>query len=263
MHVFRVIAGEIKHDMISIQYWLMYHPYYDSDCAMGRVIRNAQAEQISSSHLGVPVDDVMLEKGLIEGSCTDEDEFPRFYDNTTEYDASEALFVMNSPAVTKDDLKQWIIDQSEPVGTTDEVEFGTCSDMADDDDINDNTPSVVDGMALVKDDNYVVLSQGTKRLHREIDSAGADMTGPPSQELKMDAWKTMKDCYDLITQDKYCTGNDVMEYMNATIALRDQYFSNLSGRRGVPKTGGGYVLLKNSPVKGVTQREPRLKGLAG
>lgn len=230
---------------------------------MGRVIKDAQAEQIACAHLGVPVDDDKLGKGLIEGGCTGEDAFPRFFDNTTEYDVSGALFVMNSQTVTKEDMKQWIINQSDPVGTTDYVDFGCADDLTKEVEENEEKQTVVDGMALVRDDNYVVLSHGTKRLHREIDSAGADMTGPPSKELKMEAWKTMKDCYDLITQDKYCTGKDVMDYMNATISLRDKYFSNCCQKRGVQKNGGGFVLLKNSPVKGVTHREPRLKGIAG
>lgn len=233
VHIFRVVPGTVKHNMVSIQYWLMYHPYYASDCAIGRAIRVAQSEQIDCAKLGVPVDDQKLDGGLISGGGCVVDNYPRFYTNTSEYDASEAMFVMSCPTVTKEDMKKWRVEQSESSYNNSEPDFCTNAALCDEENVNDEKQSVVEGMSLVKDDNYVVLSKRTKRLHMEIDYARPEMTGPPSEELKMEAWKTIKDCYDLVTQDKYCTGNDVKEFMTDAIALRDKYFSQKSELRGV------------------------------
>ena len=193
VHIFRVVPGTVKHNMVCIQYWLMYHPYYDSECAVGRAIRAAQSEQINCAKLGVHVGDKQLDGGLISGGCSVGDDYPRFFDNTSEYDASEAMFVMSCPTVTKEDMKKWHVKQSEASYVND-LEPDFCPDAAlwDEENVNDEKQSVVEGMSLVKDDNYVVLSKRTKRLHMEIDCAIPDMTGPPSDELKMEAWKTIK-----------------------------------------------------------------------
>ena len=41
-HVFGII-GEMSHEMISVQYWLVYHPHYGDDTELGRALLLAQS----------------------------------------------------------------------------------------------------------------------------------------------------------------------------------------------------------------------------
>ena len=248
--------------MINVQYWLMYHPYYDSECELGQTIRNAQKESIERENKGVPVDSNMMDKAF-PASGNSAKCFPHLYSNTTDMDFREAMFVMDSEAVVYADLKRfWITAGSadDDAGAT--MEFNTGYDDEIDDEYDDES-IVTDNMALVRDGTEIELTAGAKRLHYDIEHAGKDRSGPPSDALKAEVYKTIKETYDLMVNDKFCTEQDLLDYMSSDVERRHKYLEAKSSQVGYQKNGGGYVMLKRSPVKTVTKREKRLKGWAG
>lgn len=123
--------------MINIQYWLMYHPYYDSECELGQSIRNAQKE-------GVPVDLSIMNDALIASGNASKS-FPYLFSNTTDVDYREAQFVMGGKAVLYSDLKRyWSTAGDHFVDDLDMCAEYNNFDFGEDD-------GVVDDMALVKE----------------------------------------------------------------------------------------------------------------
>ena len=118
-------------------------------------------------------------------------------------------------------------------------------------------------MALVNAGSAVELTAATKSLHESIENAGKDRSGPPSDKLKAEAFKTMKETFDLISNDKLCTEQDLLDFMSVSIEQRNIFIETKSAQVGLQRNGGGYVMLKRSPVKTATKRERRMKGVAG
>ena len=251
--------------MINVQHWLMHHPYYDSECELGVMIRNAQREAIEREGKGVPVDtEIMQAAGVACGKETTS--FPVFFSNTTDVDFREAMFVMGNRAVLYSDLKRFwsLLGDSGEDNVLDTCAEFSC-EYADEECNIDNGEEyqVAGNSALLKQGTSVELTPGAKSLHRSIESAGTDRSGPPSDELKAEAFKTMKDTFDLISNDKFCTQKDLLDYMSNTIEQRNKFLERKSAQVGLQRNGGIYVMLKRSPVKTTTKREKRLKGLAG
>ena len=253
--------------MINVQNWIMYHPYYDSDCQLGNTIRNAQKESIERENKGVPVDSDMMEAAF-KASGNTSNTFPHLYSNTTDADFREASFVMAKGACVSEDLKRMWCDAGDGVtdvheDVTDNYEFASSGDGSEEDHIEQDTSAVASTMALVRDANSIELTPKTNWLHRSIETAGRDRSAPPSNELKAEAYKVMKETFDLISNDKLCTEQDLLDLITSDYERRHKFIEEKSAQVGYQKNGGGYVLLKRSPVKTMTKPEKRLKGYAG
>ena len=103
---------------------------------------------------------------------------------------------------------------------------------------------MADNMALVKGGTAVELTPDAKRIHHNIENAGKDRSGPPSDDtLKAEALKTMKETFDLlISNDKLCTEQDLLDYMSSTIEQQNQLIQKKSAQVGLQMNGGGYVI---------------------
>ena len=102
-HFFAVV-GEMSHVMISVQYWLVYHPHYGQDTALGMALLQAQSEQFVVEGCGVPITPDMLERVKLRMKSND---FPTFSENTSENQYQESVFVQGCGACSYGDFGRY------------------------------------------------------------------------------------------------------------------------------------------------------------
>lgn len=258
-HYFKITLTPADFHQINPQYWLLYSVFYNSGCDIGNLLMKAQQEQFLFEGRGIPIEESILNSAL-ECAGNSENIFPSLYKGTSPRDYEEAKYVLLHGAVTSQDLEKHFItnlnienESCDSFG----MDFSSAYDQEEDD--CQGTSS----SGFIRNNHTVQLSQETSRLHCSLEEIGTDNSLSITDEDKMNAFKSVKECLDYVTNDRHCRKGDLRKFVSSVQNTLNEYIEERNSRRDSQPHTGGYVFTGGSPVKGRVSKSKRYKGVGG
>jgi len=206
----------------------------------------AQHEQFLFEGRGIPIDETILNSAHISAGNT-EQQFPYLYMGTTERDYEEAKFVLMTGAVTLQDIQNHFT-------TTLNNDNETCdyfdADYSSGYDQEEDNCELTSSSGLIHNSHTLQLSQDTTRLHCSLDETVLDNSLPITDEDRINAFKSVKECLDYVTNDRHCRKGDLRKFVSSVQNTLKEYIDERKNRRDAQPNTGGYVFTGGSPVKG-------------
>ena len=210
-HVFGII-GEMSHEMISVQYWLVYHPHYGDDTALGRALLLAQSEQFVMEGCGVPISAEMLERVKLKMKG---DNYPILANNTSEEQFQESVFVQECTACTYGDFDRYRA--------------------------GDTSPSNYYGsgytVALLKNNTKVYLTQKLADLHSLIGKSILSQSRHPKEHARTDSRKNVMTNVDLVTNHRHVEESHLVMMEKAMHDVTTKIINDIRKKHGENEQG--------------------------
>ena len=218
-HFFAVV-GEMSHVMISVQYWLVYHPHYGQDTALGMALLQAQSEQFVVEGCGVPITPDMLERVKLRMKSND---FPTFSENTSENQYQESVFVQGCGACSYGDLDRYRLGD-----TSQSNDYGSGYSVA----------------LLQEGNTRVYISQKSENLHSLIGESVLSQREQPDERERTDSRKNIMTNVDSVITHRHVEKSDLVFLERAVHDATKKIMDDIRRRHGENEQGE-----KNQKVK--------------